>query len=138
MVVSANQRSVERSVAVLGWLHLLYGAALTAVASLWTVSNMLAQMFSHLDERVFYFEPISLLVGGLLVFGSALPSMVAGYGLLDRAAWSQSFAKRVSLVNMLVFPAGTLLGAWTYFVLRCPVTEKILGPAYTTVSRPAA
>ena len=82
----------------------------------------------------FFVEPVSTITGLALILFSALPSMIAGYGLLDKAAWARTFARRLSFVNMAVFPIGTVLGIWTYLTLRTATAEKVFRPQYTTVA----
>jgi hypothetical protein len=43
----------------------------------------------------------------------SLPNLIAGIGLLTRKSWAMLFALIVGCVNLLSFPFGTALGAYT-------------------------
>ena len=54
----------------------------------------------------------------VIFFGAlALPGILAGYGLLKRRKWGQLLGMVVGLLNLLCFPLGTAIGAYTLFVL---------------------
>ena len=55
-------------------------------------------------------------IGGLM-FVLAVPGVVAGIGLLRRASWSRVMALVLSAFELVAFPIGTLLAAYTVFVL---------------------
>lgn len=55
--------------------------------------------------------------GGILFLLLALPGFLAGYGLLKHQEWGRILALVLAFLNLLNFPLGTLLGAYTLWVL---------------------
>ena len=47
----------------------------------------------------------------------AIPGIAAGYGLLKRYRWAQVLGIVLGFLNLLNFPLGTAIGAYTLFVL---------------------
>ena len=54
---------------------------------------------------------------GLLMVGLALPGILAGYGLLARKPWGRILAIVVSVLGIMNFPLGTIIGAYGLWVL---------------------
>ena len=46
----------------------------------------------------------------------SLPTLIAGIGLLNKKSWAMLFALIVGCLNLLSFPFGTALGAYTIWV----------------------
>ena len=57
-----------------------------------------------------HFVWVMLLIRSLLAF-------IAGWGLMERAAWGRIVAIVAAFLNILKFPFGTALGIWTLVVL---------------------
>lgn len=55
-------------------------------------------------------------LGGLMLVLS-VPGVVAGIGLLRRASWSRVMALALCIFELVLFPIGTVLAAYTIFVL---------------------
>jgi len=51
----------------------------------------------------------------LVVLG--LPGILAGYGLLKRRSWARGLAVALGVLNLFNVPLGTVIGAYTLFVL---------------------
>jgi hypothetical protein len=68
----------------------------------------------------------AVLSGAMFIL--ALPSLVAGIGLLARASWSRVMALVLSGFDLIFFPIGTLLGVYTIFVLLQRVAVEEFGP----------
>jgi hypothetical protein len=54
---------------------------------------------------------------GVLVFGLAIPGLVAGISLLARKSWARVLGVVVSAFGLVSFPIGTLVGIYAIFVL---------------------
>jgi hypothetical protein len=59
---------------------------------------------------------VGLAVGGFLAL-LALPSLIAGIGLLSRKRWGRIFALVVCILSLLHLPLGTALGIFGIYVL---------------------
>lgn len=55
-------------------------------------------------------------IGAFIVLLS-IPGLVAGYGLLQLRSWARILALILGALNLLNFPIGTALGAYTFGVL---------------------
>jgi len=71
---------------------------------------------------------------GLAVFGAvvaamfvivALPGIITGLGLRAHKNWARYIAMILGVINILNFPFGTLLGAYTLYVLLHFDTPKV-------------
>jgi hypothetical protein len=79
--------------------------------------------------------PLIGLLGGAIVLAlllHAIPSVVAGIGLLRLSSWARVLALVMSVLNLLHFPLGTVVGAYGLWVLLSPGTERLF------VARPPA
>jgi hypothetical protein len=61
-------------------------------------------------------------VAAVLMILSA-PGLIGGIGLLTRRSWARAYAVVLGAVLLLWFPLGTLLGAYTLYVLLQPDTS---------------
>jgi hypothetical protein len=73
---------------------------------------------------------IALFIGAVSV-----PGLIAGIGLLQRKPWSRIVTLVVSVLNLIIIPFGTLLGAYAIWVLMQDETVRLLSgePARTGV-----
>lgn len=61
--------------------------------------------------------PIITVAMPAMLFASALPSLVAGIGLLAGRSWARVLGLVASALQLLNFPLGTILAVWSYVVL---------------------
>lgn len=54
---------------------------------------------------------------GLVFLGSAVLSLMAGWGLLERQPWARMLAIVLGVIHLINVPFGTALGAYTLWVL---------------------
>jgi hypothetical protein len=54
----------------------------------------------------------------LLIAGKGVLAAAAGIGLLKRAAWARGLALFLAFVSLFELPFGTVLGIYTFWVLR--------------------
>jgi len=59
----------------------------------------------------------------------SLPGIVVGWGLYRRRAWSRIAAIVLSVLSLVAFPIGTLLGVYGLWVLFSKDTERVFAPA---------
>lgn len=55
----------------------------------------------------------------------ALPGLVAGVGMLQRAGWARILGLVLSALNLINFPFGTILGAYGLWVLLSKEGERV-------------
>ena len=111
-----SKKDFGTHVAVVGWLQIangLLGLLLGALAA-----TLLVGLAAITDiGRVLQTTTLTAaVIGGLMVILS-IPGIVAGIGLLRRASWSRVMALVLSAFELVLFPFGTLLAAYTVFVL---------------------
>lgn len=102
-----------------GWLHVVLGAvdvvlallvfgAFTGVAAIAGAAG--AGLAAPLAGTA------GLIIGGLMAI-TALPNLLAGWGLLQHRSWGRLLALVLALLNVFKFPWGTILAAYTFWVL---------------------
>lgn len=67
-------------------------------------------------------------MGLLLVL--ALPTIALGIGLLKYRPWARSTGTVISIIELLNFPIGTVLGIYALWVLLSPETDPLFSPRF--------
>lgn len=116
---------MEQHLKITGWLQIANGAILIAFAlfgaSILTIIGAVSG-----DGQAF---AILTAIGGVLavVFGiMALPSILAGWGLLNYKPWARVLTLVLSFLNLMSVPVGTAIGAYSIWVLLNDETQQIL------------
>ncbi len=117
---SINEQDLHMHVQILGWLRIV-GAALTAVIGILLLIflagiGVFSSAASGEAAPFWVLTLVALFVGGLMVV-LALPALLAGVGLLRRKEWGRILALIVGVFDLFNFPLGTLLAAYTFYVL---------------------
>ena len=68
-------------------------------------------------------------VGGSLMLVFALPSIIAGIGLLQHKSWARILTLILAIFALFSFPIGTLIAIYTFWVLTNAETERLLSAA---------
>lgn len=71
------------------------------------------------DEGAWVLEWIShfgQIIGAVIIFFLAIPSIVAGIGLLNKQRWALLLAMIVGCFKLFSFPIGTALGVYTIWI----------------------
>jgi len=71
---------------------------------------------------------VALVLGGM-VGAASLAGVVGGIGLLRRAEWARLLVLVVSVIQLINIPFGTILGAYSMWVLLSSETQALLRPA---------
>lgn len=128
-----NEQQLQTHVPIVGWLLIVY-SLLNMVGGLiafalfmsgswfWTQLGQLEPAVNDPEAiRVFaMFNTLTVftaVVTGVLVIGLAIPSLVAGIGLLARKSWARNLGVVASVFMLFVIPIGTLVGGYAIFVL---------------------
>ncbi|NCF69718.1 MAG: hypothetical protein GWP61_27540 [Chloroflexi bacterium] len=111
-----DRESMKTHVTILGWLNIADGALTLLIGALAFIF-LTGIGFASGDLEAL---PILAAVGttaGLFMFALAIPSLLAGIGLLWEKNWGRILAIVVSFFNLLWFPVGTALGIYGLWVL---------------------
>jgi hypothetical protein len=111
-----DRESMKTHVTILGWLNIADGALTLLIGALAFIF-LTGIGFASGDLEAL---PILAAVGttaGLFLFTLAIPSLLAGIGLLWEKNWGRILAIVVSFFNLLWFPVGTALGIYGLWVL---------------------
>jgi hypothetical protein len=111
-----SKKDFGTHVAVVGWLQIangLLGLLLGALAATLIVGLAAITDIGRVLQTM---TLTAAVIGGLMVILS-IPGIVAGIGLLKRASWSRVMALVLSAFELVLFPFGTVLAAYTVFVL---------------------
>jgi hypothetical protein len=69
------------------------------------------------DPDAMFATGIVATVIGIFLFVIALPSIIAGVGLLKRKPWARILSLILGALNIFNIPFGTALGIYTFWVL---------------------
>ena len=123
-----DRESMKTHITILGWLNIADGA-ITLLIGVLAFMFLTGIGFASGDLEAL---PILALIGtttGMFMSALALPSLLAGFGLLREKNWGRILAIIVSFFNLLWFPIGTALGIYGLWVLlRKEATEYFVVP----------
>ena len=101
---------------ILGWLLIVGHAILLFLAAIVFVV-LFATGWAIDNSSVTYILTISGIVVGSCMTILSLPGILAGVGILKRKAWGRVLGIIISILGLLNFPLGTLIGIYGLFVL---------------------
>jgi hypothetical protein len=101
---------------ILGWLLIVGHAILLFIAAIVFVI-LFATGWAIDNTSVTYILTITGIVVGSCMTILSLPGILAGVGILKRKAWGRVLGIIVSILGLLNFPLGTLIGIYGLFVL---------------------
>jgi len=111
-----RQLQLQVHVPIVGWALVISNALFLAFAVfLWVLLAGIGFATRAAEPR-----PILIILGtGLAIFFSLLsvPGLAAGIGLLARKHWGRILGIVVSMLGLLNFPLGTLIGIYALWVL---------------------
>jgi hypothetical protein len=126
--------NMETHVKALGALQIALSALglVSAVTLAIVFGGAMGIIHATADQDVEAALPIIGLAGGaLIVFLIALsiPCLVIGVGLLQRRPWARTAGIVISILGMVFFPFGTVVGVYGLWVLFSKETEQLFaGP----------
>jgi len=109
---------------IVGWIHLAFGLMGVLGALLLGGLGTIIGLFTGGGE--------GLLAGGVMGLLAAffallsLPSLLAGWGLLNYKPWARILTIILSVLHLPGFPVGTLTGGYSLWVLLNDETQQIL------------
>jgi hypothetical protein len=129
---------MERHITVVGILHIAYSVVGILIGlTLFTFLTGIG-IFTGDDVALTVLTLVATFLAGLFLIGS-IPGVIGGIFLLQRREWARILVIIVSFFDLLHVPLGTLLGAYSLWVLlNADVVAAFQGkaPAVTTVPGP--
>lgn len=116
---------MRQHIDTVAWIHLATGAfgVLMALAVGGVIGGL--GLFSGDAASAGIFALIAAFV--VVLFGLlSVPALVGGWGLLRRKPWARMLVLIVSFLTLPGFPIGTLIGAYSIWVLMSDESRQIL------------
>ena len=128
---------MEKHIQLVGILNIVYRSVLLLVALLLL---FFAAEFRHFFDMILSFGsvdmrdippgipeiiPFILCVVGLLMLVVSIAGIIAGIGVLGKRPWGRILMLVISFFHLLRVPVGTLLGAYSIWVLLKDETIKL-------------
>ncbi|MDX1665288.1 MAG: hypothetical protein R3272_15960 [Candidatus Promineifilaceae bacterium] len=107
---------IRQHVKIIGWLHIAGGVLFLVIGGFVFFLLTSIGFLSMEAEAIGVLSLVATLVVGIMLL-LALPSLLAGWGLLKGRDWGRILAIIVSFLNITNFPFGTLLAIYTLYVL---------------------
>jgi len=136
-----SKKDFDTHLAVVGWLQIANGligivagafvATLVLGAGGFTASLMRDSGAAREGAFLMQFMAITAAALGGLMLVLSVPGVVAGIGLLKRTSWSRVMALVLSAFELVLFPIGTVLAAYTVFVLSQQTAVDAFGACCT-------
>lgn len=101
---------------LLGWLYMIWGGLVVVGGVLGGLGAFMGGIFSG-DLGTMITSPLAAVIIVLVVGILGVPSLLIGWGLLNRRGWARVLALVVGALNFFSFPLGTALCVFTFWVL---------------------
>lgn len=111
-----SRREMEQHVTILGWLHIV-ASGIFMIVGVFVFTLLTGIGVAAGDPDAVAVLGVVGTAVGLLLAALSLPGLLAGYGLLRRKMWGRTLALVVGIINLVNVPIGTLIGAYTVWVL---------------------
>jgi hypothetical protein len=114
---------MKKHVEILGWINAVIGV-LYAVIGVFT-AGLLLLLAPLPDERIGSLVMVAVGLGiGCFMLLLAVPTFVAGVGLLKGKTWARTLAIILGVLALFNVPIGTMIGIYTFWVLTQDETTK--------------
>ena len=124
---------IRQHITLIGIFMLVQGAVILLGAIVVSLTLVAGGLLSGDAEAFAITGTVGTLIGGYLVL-LALPSLVAGLGLLNLKPWARILALVVCCLGLLKVPLGTALGVYGLVILTRDEAAALFG---STGERPA-
>ena len=101
---------------VLGWLRIIFGCFGLLGALGVFASGLFGGMFSGSIGGMFS-GVLGGTVAAIVIALVSIPGIIAGYGLLQRRQWARIVVIILSILDLIRFPFGTIVGVYGLWVL---------------------
>ncbi|HEX8693488.1 MAG TPA: hypothetical protein VF746_13785 [Longimicrobium sp.] len=112
-------QDMRQHLKIAGWLNIVNGALAIGIAVLVATLMSGAGILAAAEEGAGIFALMAGLGWFIVIFIGilAVPSIIGGWGLLNHRPWARILTLIVSFLNLFNFPQGTLIGAYSIWVL---------------------
>ncbi len=119
--------SMDKHVTILGACYIALGVLGLLLGAVVVTSLIGAGLLSQDADAMNWLIVIAAVIAGIFVV-LAVPSLIAGYGLLKFRPWSRILAIVLGILNLFNIPFGTLLGIYTIVILMSDEAEARFRP----------
>ena len=126
-----TQQEVALHVTILGWVHIATSLFFLLVGAFLFFFLPSVGLVSRDADAIAILSLVGTFVGSFIAL-LGLPGILAGIGLLLRRTWGRYLAIVVGLLGLINFPIGTLIGAYTLYVLMQSSANDYFGPTVST------
>lgn len=109
-------RNMETHVNLVGWLHIALGVLGLIMAGIVFVVIAGGGLISGDAEAIVITSTVATIIAFFIAVLS-VPGIIAGIGVLRRYSWARYLAIILGFLNLLNFPIGTAIGAYTIWAL---------------------
>lgn len=120
---------MDKHVTAVAVIHIGFGALGLLAALVVFLAVAGAGFLSGDLQAMLVTSGIASLVGGFLAITS-LPSVIGGFGLLQRKNWARILILVVAVFDVLNVPIGTAVTVYTFWVLLQDETRYLFEPSY--------
>lgn len=111
-----DRTQFENHVVIVAWLH-IGASALFAAAGIFVFTLFAGIGVAAQDPEALPILATFGTAAALFLVTVSVPGFLAGYGLLHRRPWSRVLAIVVGFLQLVNFPIGTAIGAYTIWIL---------------------
>lgn len=119
---------MEKHVNLVAVLHIAFGVLSLLIAAVVFLAVVGGGLLAGDLETIAITSTVGTAVAGFLTL-LALPGLIGGIGLLQRRSWARIVVMIVGALDLLNFPLGTILGAYTLWVLIHDDTARLFARA---------
>ena len=123
-VTMMDKNKMESHVDILGWLYIVLNG-LMGLGGLFLFMLLGGIGLLTGDPDAVVVLPIVGFVLAFIMIILALPGVIGGIGLLKRQGWARIVTLILGCLNLVNFPLGTLLGAYTLWALLQEGSEAV-------------
>lgn len=115
---------MEKHVTIVGTLHIAFGVLGVLIALIVFIAVVGGGYLSGDDQALIITSIVGTAVTAFILLLS-IPGIIAGIGILKYASWSRILMLIIAFLDLFNIPFGTVLGAYTIWVLIDSRTIKI-------------
>lgn len=127
---------MKQHVTVVAALQIGFGILKALIAAVVFFILVFGGMISGDAEAMTILTIVGLFVAGFLVL-TALPGIVGGFGLLKGKNWARVLVIFLAVLDLIDFPIGTAIGAYTLWVLLNDETTAMFDGREPFAAKPA-
>ena len=127
---------MKQHVTIVAALQIGFGVLKVFIAAALFLIMIGAGLISGDAEALAIVTVVGLFIAGFLAL-TALPAVVGGVGLLKGKNWARVLVIFLAILDLLDFPIGTAIGAYTLWVLLNNETSEMFEGGSKFVAQPA-